>query len=111
MRIKLSNNEKQLKESPLLIGLDNSAGILTPGWVREFVSAESWQAARMEIGQLQALVENIGGRVLTKEELDLVKWEIHEQSLNVDLSLILSNLATDILLTEVGKKTDFLILE
>lgn len=111
MRLKLIEDDKKLQESLSLTGLDTQESVLIPEWAGELIKAESWQASRLEIGQLQKLVERLPEKLFNKE--NELTWEInkHECPLNVDLSLVLINLATDILLTEIGKETDFLVLE
>jgi len=113
MKIRLLNNDsinEPLKESPRLEGLYNQEVNPISEWVRRFVNAENWQAAQLKIDQLQALIENVREKPPT-EENEFIKWEINEQFFNVDLSLLIGNLAIDILLTETGSRTDSLILE
>ena len=108
MKIRLIDEKsKILNESISLTGLDNQFTTETPSWVKKIIERESWQAVAIPINKLQDLLKN-KPEILFTEQQDsqtyLVKWYINEQCLNIDLSLMLSQLAYDILLLESDKK-------
>jgi hypothetical protein len=100
MKIKLIDETNLVvKESPSLIGLDNQSPTETPEWIKNFITAENWQASSMPVSELQKLLDQIP-EPLFIENSRLAKWEINGQTLHVDLSLVFGHLASDLLLLE-----------
>lgn len=102
MKIKLIDETSSIdnaKESPSLIGLDSQSATETPEWVKKVIGAESWQASSIPVSELHKLLDQIPEPLFSENSI-LTTWEMNEQMLNVDLSLIFGHLASDLLLLE-----------
>jgi|GEM_PF-1916142 len=111
MKLKLINPSKSEKEglyqeSPSLIGLDTNSAIEPADWVKEILELSSWQGNAIRLEKLKMLLRYMPEDLMFGENtnnLSLVSWEIDDKRMEVDLSLILSQLINELFIIEDEK--------
>ncbi|MEK7991976.1 MAG: hypothetical protein VSS52_013275 [Thiotrichaceae bacterium] len=114
MKLKLLNHSstnEPYRETPSLVGLDTSNPTETAKWAKEIIKADFWQSNNIELKNLKALVDNIPIDIF-ENEVCFVSWDFNDTTVDIELSLVLSQLANSLYLIEEEKlNQSSLILE
>jgi primosomal protein N' len=113
MKIRIIDNTtgKKILESPT-IELEMEESVATPNWTKKLINQDTWQGHQFPLEQLSQLTENLPESASETERNDVVvQWAIGENTLEVDLSLVLAVLGRDKLILNPEQKNLAVTLE
>jgi hypothetical protein len=114
MKLKLltpSSQNEPYRETPSLVGLNTNNPTEPAKWAKEIIKTEFWQSNNIELKSLKTLVDNMPIDIFENETC-FVSWEFDDSVLDVELSLVFSQLANSLhLIGEEKLEQSSLVLE